>query len=85
MDAQTERPEPDFSTLNRDEIAAELRKVAVIPLWPDAAAILRRTRSEAYKGAKRGQIRTVRFGRKISVPTRWLERELGLNEDGEQR
>jgi excisionase family DNA binding protein len=45
----------------------------------EAAAILRISRGSAYEAAKRGEIPTIRIGRRLLVPTAALERMLGGN------
>jgi len=43
----------------------------------EAASILRISRGSAYEAAKRGQIPTIRIGRRLLVPLVGLERMLG--------
>jgi len=40
-------------------------------------------RNQAYEAAARGELKTIRFGRKLVVPTAWLRRVLELDEGGE--
>ncbi len=47
---------------------------------PDAGELLGLSRNAAYKAAQRGDIPTLRFGRKIVVPTAELRRMLGVSE-----
>jgi hypothetical protein len=35
-------------------------------------------RNQAYEAAKRGEIKTLRFGRTLRVPTSWLRRVLEI-------
>jgi excisionase family DNA binding protein len=46
----------------------------------EAAALLGIARSSAYQAAQRGEIPTVKFGRRILVPTAALRRMLLLDE-----
>ncbi len=50
-----------------------------LPLWPDTAKLLDLGRSAVYQAAERGEIPTIRFGRRIVVPTAALRRMLGLD------
>jgi hypothetical protein len=36
-------------------------------------------RNQAYEAAKRGEIPTLRFGRLLKVPTRWVRQQLMLD------
>ena len=38
-------------------------------------------RNQSYEAARRGEIKTMRFGRTLRVPTAWLKRQLMLDED----
>jgi hypothetical protein len=38
-------------------------------------------RNQSYEAASRGEIKTLRFGRKLRVPTAWLRRQLMLDEE----
>jgi hypothetical protein len=44
----------------------------VMPLWPDAGRALGLSRNGTYEAARRGEIKTLRFGRLLKVPTAWL-------------
>jgi hypothetical protein len=37
-------------------------------------------KNQSYEAAARGEIKTLRFGRRLSVPTAWLRRQLELDE-----
>jgi hypothetical protein len=54
--------------------------VPTLPLWPDAGRALRLERTATYQAARRGDIPTIRIGRKIVVPTAALRRMLGLDD-----
>jgi hypothetical protein len=43
---------------------------------PEAGAALGLTRSGAYDAAARGEIKTLRFGHLMRVPTKWLREQL---------
>lgn len=47
---------------------------------PEAGRALGLSRNAAYEAASRGEIETLRFGRKYVVPTAWLRRALQLTE-----
>jgi hypothetical protein len=47
---------------------------------PDAGRALGISRNAAYEAAVRGEIKTIRFGRTLRVPTAWLKRALQLND-----
>jgi hypothetical protein len=48
----------------------------VIPLWPDAGEQLGLSRNSTYTSAARGEIPTLRFGRKLVVPVDQFEKLL---------
>jgi hypothetical protein len=50
-----------------------------LPLWPDVARILSLGRSGVYAAAARGEIPTLKFGRRVAVPTAALRRMLGMD------
>ena len=52
-----------------------------VSLWPTAGRAVGLRRSATYDAAERGQIPTIRLGRRIVVPTAALRRMLQL--DGE--
>ena len=62
-----------------------LRKILEEPTAsvPDAGRCLGIGRNQAYEAAVRGQIKTIRIGRSLRVPTSWLRRTLLLDEPGE--
>jgi hypothetical protein len=61
-----------------DEICKMLDSHAAVPLWPDAGKALGLTRGHTYRGANTGDIKVIRIGRLIRVPTSWLRQQLGL-------
>lgn len=61
-----------------DEIRKLLSKHAALPLWPDAGKVLGLRRGSTYAAAERGDIKTIRFGRLLKVPTAWLRQKLDL-------
>jgi hypothetical protein len=47
---------------------------------PNAGRLLGITgRNQSYEAAKRGEIRTLKFGRTLRVPTSWLRQVLDLD------
>ena len=63
-----------------DKIARLLNENAVLPLWPEAGQVLGLRRGATYAAARSGDIRTIRIGRLLKVPTPWLRQKLGLDE-----
>lgn len=53
-----------------------------MPVWPDAGRILGLSRQSAYDAATRGDIPTIRIGRRLLVPTAALRRMLQLDDPG---
>lgn len=51
-----------------------------VPLWPITGQALGLSRNGAYDAAARGEIPTIRLGRKLVVPTAALRRMLQLDE-----
>jgi hypothetical protein len=47
---------------------------------PMAGKALGLSRNASYEAAKRGEIETIRFGRRIIVTTAWLRRVLRIDE-----
>jgi hypothetical protein len=47
-----------------------------VRLWPDAGRTIGLGRAAAYEAAKRGQIPVLRFGRRLLVPRKALDRLL---------
>jgi hypothetical protein len=63
-----------------DEIRKLLTENAVLPLWPETGRILNLSRNGTYAAADRGDIKIIRLGRRMRVPTAWLRQKLGLDE-----
>jgi len=57
--------------------------VPAMDLWPDAGEILGLSRQSTYGAARRGEIPTIRIGRRLVVPTARLRRMLGLDGGGD--
>lgn len=55
-------------------------EVPTLELWPTVGKALRLGRSGTYEAARRGEIPTIRFGRRVVVPTAALRRLLGLED-----
>jgi hypothetical protein len=62
-----------------NEITKLLNENAVLPL-ERAGRILGLKRGAIYAAARSGDIKTIRFGRLLKVPTAWLKAKLGLDE-----
>lgn len=60
-------------------------KVPVMDLWPDTGKILRLSKESTYGAARRGEIPTLRIGRRIVVPVAPLRRMLGLDAAAPER
>ena len=48
-------------------------------LWPETGRFLRLSKASTYDAAARGDIPTIRIGRRILVPTAALSRLLGID------
>lgn len=55
----------------------DIRHLAVIRVWPEAAELLGISKASAYRAAEEGQIPTLRIGRRILVPVPALLALLG--------
>jgi hypothetical protein len=62
------------------DIKRLLESNTAVPLWPEAGMALNLKRGATYAAAERGEIRTLRFGRLMKVPTAWLREQLGLTD-----
>lgn len=49
-----------------------------VPVWPDAGRILGMSRQATYDAVTRGEIPSIRIGRRLLVPTAALRRMLQL-------
>ena len=56
------------------------RERPVLEVWPETGKILGLGRSSTYEAVARGDIPSIRIGRKLLVPTAGLQRLLGLDE-----
>jgi hypothetical protein len=63
-----------------DKIAELLNENAVLPLWPDTGQVLGLRRGATYAAAQRGDIKTIRLGRLLRVPTAWLRQRLEIRD-----
>ncbi len=59
-----------------DEFEVQPIKRRTVPLWPNAGRALGLGRNATYDAAARGEIPTLRFGRKIVVSKKVLARML---------
>ena len=64
--------EPQVSTKQAKRAATAHGQALVMPLWPDAGRALGLSRNATYDAARRGEIKTLRFGKLLKVPTAWL-------------
>jgi hypothetical protein len=60
----------------QERISALLQQPAIT--IPEAAGILRISRNSGYEAARKGELKTVNFGKRKLVPTAWLRRVLGM-------
>jgi hypothetical protein len=65
-----------------DKITKLLNENAVLPLWPEAGEVLGLRRGATYAAARSGDIKTLRIGRLLRVPTSWLRQTLGIDGPG---
>jgi hypothetical protein len=63
-----------------EEIRKLLNENAALPLWPETGKVLGLRRGTTYAAAQSGDIKTIRFGRLLKVPTAWLKAKLDINE-----
>jgi hypothetical protein len=63
-----------------DDFPKLLKENAVLPLWPEADQLLGLRRGATYAAARSGDIKTIKLGRLLEVPTSWLRQKLGLDE-----
>jgi len=52
---------------------------ATLTVWPETAGILGLSKASAYEAARRGEIPTIRIGKRLLVPTAALRRMLDLD------
>jgi len=50
-----------------------------LPVWPDAGRALGLSRGATYDGVARGDIPSIRVGRRVLIPTAALRRLVGLD------
>ena len=62
------------------EIEGLLKENAVLPLWPETGRVLNLSRGATYAAAAKGDIKTIRLGRLLRVPTAWLRQKLDLQD-----
>jgi hypothetical protein len=63
-----------------DEIRKLLNENVVLPVWPETGkTILGLSRGGTYAAVGRGDIKVIRIGRLMRVPTSWLRATLGLD------
>jgi excisionase family DNA binding protein len=69
-----------FSEMKEAEMRKMLDENVVLPLWPETGKLLGLGRGTTYSAAAKGDIKTIRFGRLVKVPTSWLRQKLGPDE-----
>lgn len=52
-------------------------KPLVVSLWPEAGQALGLGRNATYEAARRGEIKTLKFGRLLKVSVAWLLQKCG--------
>jgi hypothetical protein len=70
----------DVCSMSTDETNAT---PLVMPLWPDTGKALGLSRNATYDAARRGEIKTLRFGKLLKVPTAWLLETCGQKKPGD--
>jgi hypothetical protein len=68
-----------------DETTRLLTEKAVLSLWPEAGQVLGLRRGATYSAARSGDIKTIRMGRLLKVPTAWLRQKLDLEPERESK
>jgi hypothetical protein len=63
-----------------DGIRRALSEHVSVPLWPTAAKALCLGRNAAYEAVRRGDIPSVKIGKRYAIPTAPLRRMLGIEE-----
>lgn len=61
-----------------EEIRSAIMNKLTVPLWPIAGRALGLGRNATYEAAERGEIPTIKVGRKKPVPTAVLRKMLGV-------
>lgn len=57
------------------------KQQATLTVWPETAHILGLSKASAYEAARRGDIPTIKIGRRLLVPTAALRRMLAMDND----
>jgi hypothetical protein len=63
----------DPVSISREELRAHLRAQPTVSLWPLTGRALGLSRSLTYACARSGEIKVLRLGRRLRVPSSWLE------------
>jgi excisionase family DNA binding protein len=50
-----------------------------LPVWPDTGQLLGLSKASTYEAVRRGEIPSIRVGRRLLVPTAALRRMLGVD------
>ena len=78
MTARVRDPLPNPSQLTRDELLAILRSRSTVGV-EFAGACCGVSRAAAYRAAAAGDLKVLRLGARLMVPSTWLERFLELD------
>jgi hypothetical protein len=63
-----------------DEIKRELVEKLSVSVPRAGQALAGLGRNASYEAAQRGDIPTIRIGKRLAVPTSWLRQKLGISE-----
>jgi excisionase family DNA binding protein len=69
-----------MTTSNAPVRLPDPREHPTLPIWPDTGQLLGLSRQSTYDAAHRGEIPTIRIGRRILVPTAALARLLAVDD-----
>lgn len=62
-----------------DEIKRELMEKLSVSVPKAGKALAGLGRNASYEAAQRGDIHTIRIGKRMSVPTAWIRQKLGID------
>jgi hypothetical protein len=62
--------------MSREELRAFLRSSPTVTLWPFSGRSLNLSRSLTYRCGAQGDIKVLRLGHSLRVPSAWLESTL---------
>ena len=61
-----------------EQALEEIRRKAVVDLWPEVGIVLGLSRGSVYQAAEAGEIDVIRIGHRIKAVTAPLRRKLGI-------